>query len=197
MNKLPAVLSLTCLLVGAVWGYELTATEEPDKAATLANQFDDIMEKSNRYQDYKVVKIVWLENLKKQVTDSLAALHKQIRDNQQNIVDLKNQLQALQASLAASRDSLAKTSQERDSITFIKAQMPKSSYKRMMWGIVAALFLLLAFFIYRFKQSNRITVETLQTLKETKAEFEAFRKRAREREQLLKRELQDEINKRA
>ena len=50
-------------------------------------------------------------------------------------------------------------------------------------------------FISKFKQSNSITIQTKETLKEVEEEFENHRKTALEREQKVRRQLQDELNK--
>ena len=47
-------------------------TETPAvKSNTLDAQFTDVIEKSNRYQDYKVVKIFKLNKLRKNVNDTI------------------------------------------------------------------------------------------------------------------------------
>ncbi|HXH19280.1 MAG TPA: hypothetical protein VNJ07_09375 [Chitinophagales bacterium] len=177
------------------------AEEEAEKysldSGTLNDRFDYVIEKSNRYQEYKVVKMAWLNALKSYVMDSMKAVRKDFSDAQNTIAAQKNDIASLQAELKNTRDTLATLNTEKNSIDFINVQMPKSAYKSMMWTITGGLFALLLFFIYKFKNSNVITTETQKTLAETREEFEAFRKRAREREQVLKRELQDEINKRA
>jgi len=64
-----------------------------------------------------------------------------------------------------------------------------------MWGIIGVLAVLWLFFAYKFKSSNSITKEANTKLAETEQEFEEHRKRALEREQQVRRKLQDEINK--
>jgi hypothetical protein len=64
-----------------------------------------------------------------------------------------------------------------------------------MWGIIGVLTILWLIFTYRFRASNAITKEAKIKLAETEQEFEEHRKRALEREQQVRRKLQDEINK--
>ena len=49
-------------------------------------------------------------------------------------------------------------------------------------------------FVSRFRTSNRITKESKAKLAETELEFEGFRQRSLEREQQIRRKLQDELN---
>ncbi len=176
-------------------GQEIDENKLSLDSGNIGSQFDYVIEKSNRYQEYKVVKMAWLETLKSHVVDSIDAMKEDLSQNQVVISELKKEIGSLKATLKSSRDSLAQTTLEKDSITFINAQISKGTYKSMMWSLAGGLLLLLVFFIYKFNNSNSVTVETLLTLEETKEEYESFKKRAREREQVLKRELQDELNK--
>jgi hypothetical protein len=64
-----------------------------------------------------------------------------------------------------------------------------------MWSIIGALLALLIFFVYKFNNSNVVTKEAKLALSEMEEEFEEHRKVALEREQKVRRQLQDEINK--
>ncbi|MCB0431897.1 MAG: tRNA (guanine-N1)-methyltransferase, partial [Mangrovimonas sp.] len=64
-----------------------------------------------------------------------------------------------------------------------------------LWGIIGILLALLGFFIYKFKNSNTITKESKKALADIELEFEEHRKVALEREQKVRRQLQDELNK--
>jgi hypothetical protein len=64
-----------------------------------------------------------------------------------------------------------------------------------MWSIIGALLALLIFFVYKFNNSNVVTKEAKLALAEMEEEFEEHRKVALEREQKVRRQLQDEINK--
>ena len=74
-------------------------------------------------------------------------------------------------------------------------QMSKGGYNALMWTIIAALLVLLMFFIYKFKNSNATTKQAKKTLLETEEEYEEYRRNALEREQKVRRQLQDELNK--
>jgi hypothetical protein len=49
-------------------------------------------------------------------------------------------------------------------------------------------------FVGKFKRSNIVTVQAQNAYSAMQEEFETFKKRAREKEQMLKRELQNELN---
>ena len=174
----------------------LDANKKSLDSGTIKSQFEYVIEESNRYQEYKVVKMAWLDVLKAHVSDSLKGIRKELAETQNTVSRQKENIAALNTELTNVRDTLAAVNSEKNSIDFINVQMKKSAYKSLMWAIIGMLASLLVFFIFKFNRSNIITVETKKALSEVQAEFEASKKRAREREQVLKRELQDELNKR-
>ena len=64
-----------------------------------------------------------------------------------------------------------------------------------MWAIIGLLVLVVLFLFYRFKNSNAVTRDANQKLVETEAEFDDHRQKNLEQQQILRRKLQDEINK--
>ena len=80
-------------------------------------------------------------------------------------------------------------------MSLFSLQMIKISYNMLIWYIIGALLDLLIFFVYKFNNSNVVTKEAKLALAEMEEEFEEHRKVALEREQKVRRQLQDEINK--
>ncbi|MBQ4804829.1 tRNA (guanine-N1)-methyltransferase [Aquimarina sp. MMG015] len=172
----------------------LTA-EQALKNENIKTQFDVVIKKSGKYQEYKVVKRVWLDKLKGNTIDSLKTLEDKLNSSNQKITEQLTSISNLEASLAKTNENLTTVTEEKDSMTFLGIPFTKGSYKTMMWTIVGALVALLAFFVFKFKNSNSVTVQAKKALAETEAEFEDHRRRALEREQKVMRKLQDEINK--
>lgn len=180
-------------------------TETPAVAAdkpsldkgTISNQFDYVIDESNRYQEYKVVKMDWLSKLKSHVSDSLKAVHKELEATQQTIATQKKEIDGLNGQLKNTNDNLSSVNNEKNSIEFLGAQTNKATYKTIMWTIVAGLLVLLGFFIYKFNSSNVLTTEAKKAFQDLQVEFDNHKKSAREREQKLARQLQDELNKRS
>lgn len=165
------------------------------KEYPMGKQFDYVYKKSGRYQEYRVIKIDWYNILKKNAIDTLNTLEGKLATNLEQINKQQTTINELEASLAQTNQNLTKVSEEKDSLNFLGIAMTKSGYKSMMWGIAGVLLALLGFFVYKFKNSNTVTVQARKALAETEAEFEDHRRRALEREQKINRRLQDEINK--
>jgi len=164
-------------------------------SGTIDNQFEFLIRKSNNYQEYKVVKKNWLYTLKAHTIDSLKAVHKQLADTKQIVNNQSNEIGVLKTNLADTKNTLASTNEEKDSMSLFGIQMSKAGYNVLMWSIIGGLLAFLLFFIYKFNNSNAITRNAKKTLSETEEEFEEHRKRALEREQKVMRRLQDELNK--
>ncbi len=167
----------------------------PLKNGSIKTQFEHVMNKSNRYKNNKVVKEHWLQTLKSNTLDSLKTLATTIKSSNQQIEKQQNTIKKLEESLSKINTNLETVTQEKDNMVFLGMAFSKQSYKTMMWAIVGVLVLLLGFFIFKFKNSNSITVQSKKALADIEAEFEDHRRRALEREQKVMRKLQDEINK--
>ncbi len=165
------------------------------KKGEIEKQFDIVVKKSGNYQEYKVVKRVWLDQFRTNLSDTLKTLESRLNTNHLKINELKTTISGLEESLAKTNQDLASVTKEKDSISFLGAALTKASYNTIIWGIIGVLLALLGFFIFKFKNSNAVTLQAQKALSETETEFEDHRRRALEREQKVMRKLQDEINK--
>ena len=189
---------ISCLFFMAA-NAQQKSSDDDDKLSltegTVDNQFEYVIQRSNNYQDYKVVKKTWLYALKAHTMDSLKAIQKDLVDTQSIVGNQNTEIDSLKTNLSETKLTLAETNEEKDNMALFGLQMSKSNYNVLMWSIIGVLFALLLLFIYKFKNSNSVTREAKKSLVETEEEFEEHRRTALEREQKVRRQLQDEINK--
>jgi hypothetical protein len=195
----------TLLLLTSLFTVTIHAQTKTEKAAlslndgTIDNQFEYVIQKSYTYRGngkiYKNVERHWLYALKAHTLDSLKALKKDLSDTQANVDTQANEISGLKTNLADTQNNLNKTNKEKNSMALFGLQMSKTIYNLLMWSIIAALFVLLLLFIYKYRNSNSVTRLTKNTLLDIEEEFEEHRRNALEREQLVRRQLQDELNK--
>ena len=169
-------------------------------SGSIDNQFEYVIQKSNRYRDergrvYKVVRRDWLYSLKGHTIDSIKAIQTQLDQTKNTVSTQQKEIDELKTNLNTTQSTLKDTNKEKDSMALFGLQMSKLGYNALMWSIVAALLALLLIFIFKFKNSNSVTKAAKRSLEETELEFEDHRKIALEREQKVRRQLQDEINK--
>jgi hypothetical protein len=185
--------------------YAQTETsDEDDKLSldnsTINNQFEYVLQKSGDFRGtngsmYEAVKRSMLTTLQAHTNDSLNTLRKELKDTQ-SIVDAQTkEITDLKANLSTTQATLDKTTDEKNNMALFGLQMSKTNYNVLMWSIVGILLALLLLFIYKFKNSHLITKEAKIALEEIEEEFDEHRKVALEREQKVRRQLQDELNK--
>ncbi len=195
---------LLLLFVTTIVVSQNNTTKEKEGSLTsgsIESQFDYLYKKSPKWTDpntgqrYKTVKVNNLFKFKNNVIDSLKLGRKNLFETQKIVTTQKSEIGALKLELGTTNESLTSVTKEKDSIRFLGIPLSKSGYNTILWSIIAGLAALLAFFIIRFKRSNTITVTANNGKDEIEAEYEDYRQKAIEREQKLRRELQDELNK--
>lgn len=162
---------------------------------TLDSQFEFLMEESTNYQDMKVIKTDWLNKLRSHVQDSLNNLQKKLQGSQDLITNQDTEISQLKADLTQTQNSLQQTRNEKDNMYVFGLELSKDTYSAIMWIIIFALLVLLSIFVYKYKNSHVYTKQAEQSLAEVQDEYENYRRTALEREQKVRRQLVDEINK--
>lgn len=181
-------------------------TEESDESdelslnsGTIDNQFEYIFVKSGNFkgtngQRYEAVKQDWLFKLKANVLDSLKTTYQDLDKLEARVSSQEKEIEDLKLNLSNTKSELDNTISEKDSMQLFGMQMSKPNYSLILWSIVGILSALLLFFIYKYRNSNAITKQAKLSLVETEEEFEEHRRNALEREQKVRRQLQDMIN---
>ncbi len=164
-------------------------------SGTIEGRFDFVMDKSSNYQDSKVVKVLWLEKLKIHTLDSIQIANRKLKEAQLKLAAQSKELKTTQRELILTKADLNDKILAIDSFPFLGMQMAKQTFMSIIFSIILLLVLLVAFYSYRFKNSNTITEEAKKNLSELELEFEEYKVRALEREQRAMRLLQDELNK--
>lgn len=198
-NSIPKKMSNKIYIVAAIVFasvFQMNAQTDSLKTETpIQDEFSALIQESNNYQGYKVVDYDKLIELRNTTRNYITELKEEIIV-QKNTVDQQNsEIQKLKSELQSTQEDLKKVSEEKDALMFLGMPFSKGGYKAMMWGIVAALVVILLILFFRFKSSHAATKDAKQKLNETEKEFDAYRTKALEKEQRLGRMLQDEKNK--
>jgi len=190
---------VTFISLGNVFGQSTTQREPPKgslTSGTIDSQFIYLYAISRTQDGIELVRQANLERIRKNVADTIRALTREIADLKAKDGSQQAAVDAMTDSLSQARSDLQAAQQEKDSFSFLGISLQKSTYSLMMWGLVLLLAVALAFYIYRYNESHVVTTDTRKAIDELQAEFDQHRKKAMEKEQKLKRQLQDEINKR-
>ncbi len=169
-------------------------------SGSIDNQFEFILKKSGNFkgtngQAYEAVKRSMFLTLKAHTRDTISTIKTKLTDTKNKVSEQQKEIDDLKTNLTTTQNTLTATNSEKDNMALFGLQMSKTNYNVLMWAIIAGLLALLILFIYKFKSSNDITRNAKHALSEIEEEFDEHRKTALEREQKVRRQLQDEINK--
>lgn len=170
-------------------------TEVIKEDNSIEGQFDKIVRISTAYQTYKVIDKDKFQSLKMNVLDSLNKSKKQITEKENLLSTERENIKNLNASLNKTKLDLDAALQNENSVSFFGAQLNKNTYNLIVWFIIILLAAGLGFFAFKFSKSNILTTEAQKNLIDVEQDLDDYRKKAIEREQKLRRQLQDEINK--
>ncbi len=155
----------------------------------------DAFDKSNSYQEYKVVKKTQLTTLRRNILDSVSTLQKRIALMESELARERIAVDSLGQNLKTTQQNLIKAKEKEDGIAIFGILTSKATYNSIMWGIIVILLLISGFLFYRFLNSHKITNAAQLSMAEMEIELEDYRRNSLEREQKLRRKLQDEVNK--
>lgn len=196
------VLRLLCTAM-ALLTFTLQYAQETDDLSldrgNIDSQFEYIVKKSGNFKGvnggrYEAVRTLWLDKLRKNVSDTLNASYKNAAQLQTTISEHETTIASLNKKLGETTNNLTSVTEEKDSMSFLGILVSKITYNTILWSIIAGLLALMLFFMYKFRRSNVLTQDAKGALSEVEVEYEDHRRRALEREQKISRQLQDEIN---
>ncbi|MCH3882788.1 MULTISPECIES: hypothetical protein [Tenacibaculum] len=184
---------LSALLTLNIFAQQPNQVQEFPK--TIEGQFQKLYKQSNNYQVYKVMRKDNFLKLQKNVLDSISAIEKEASNKQQTINSQQKTIATLESTISKTNKELTTSLSKEDNISLFGLQLSKITYNTILWGIIAGLLAGLLFFIFRYNNSNSLTNEARKSLSDVEEELEKYRKKSIEKEQKLRRQLQDEINK--
>jgi len=202
MNPIKHTSLVILFLISTLTSFSQAKPEEELSlnSGTIENQFEYVLRKSGNFkgtngQAYEAVKRSMLFTLRANTIDSLKTLKTKLENSKNTTETQLKEINDLKTSLSSTKSTLEATNSEKDSMSLLGMQMSKTNYNVLMWTVIAALLALFILFVYKFKSSNAVTRDAKKALEEIEEEFDEHRRTALEREQKVRRQLQDEINK--
>jgi LPXTG-motif cell wall-anchored protein len=190
MNIKILIATLLCICVTTV---DAQNQEQTDN--TIEGQFVKVIDKSNNYQEFKVIKKTKLVVLRRNILDSISKLEKSIETMDVTIASQESTINSLESNLSTTKNDLTISQGKEDGIELFGMITQKGNYNMILFSIIGLLLLGLFFFIFKFRNSNSVTKATNHKFYVMEREFETYRQKKLEDEQILRRKLQDEINK--
>ena len=185
--------ALILLILLAITSMTYGQTEDGGKQ-TIGEQFQEMLESSESYTEYKVIKRTKLNDFSRAIQDSLATSRTQISSLNAEVSDLKSQISPLTTRISDLEEQLEKSEKLRESLLFLGIQMNKATYHLFVWVIIAALAVFGVFAYTSFMRSNKVTSKTKKEMKALELEYDEHRKKSHEKQIKMGRELQTERN---
>lgn len=192
----------TLILLVSFASNSLIAQEQTETIndGSINDKFEFVLRKSGNFKgvngaSYEAVRRSLFLSLQAHTNDSINTLKETLANTNTVVANQEKEINDLKSNLSQTQGTLDATNKEKDSMSLMGMQMSKTSYNILLWSIIGGLFVLLLVFIFKFKNSNAVTRTAKKSLADLEMEFEEHRRVALEREQKVRRQLQDEINK--
>ncbi len=167
------------------------------EAASIDDQFEEMMNTSNNYQDYKVVKRFKISNLRSATLKEINQLSKQIDELKEENEKHTQEINQLEKQLRKTDENLEKAEKSKDEFSWLGMQVQKATYQNVVYGIVVFLVLILVILFFTYQKNKNETAQAKKDLEQNQLEFDEYRKKSLETQQKLGRQLQDERMKNA
>lgn len=187
-----AIVSLNTLYATPVKTIE-TVQEQPVTKVSVKGQLNSILQKSVDYNDVKLVKKTLLEQLEADFQAFFTKSEHELELVKNALAQKEKELLALQAEHTKVKTELNQAQNNGGEVDFFGIPLAKNLYHSIMWTLVLTSLIAVVFLVRKFKKANEITKNSKGVLKDLEDEFETFKRNAIEREQKLRRQLQDEI----
>lgn len=202
--KYLTLLCLSCVFFAIDPGKGHTQTNPPQTSSrsgslhsgTIDSQFIYLNRISRNHEGFKLIRPANLATVRQNVADSLTAQRNRIYETEEQLAVLMQELNGQRDSLRQEREAVQRLTKEIDYITFLGMDLKKSTYHLIVWTVILLLAVILFVSLIRFQRGNAVSKQAREALDELQAQLDQHRKKSLEKEQKLKRQLQDEINKR-
>lgn len=170
------------------------STEALQGPYSLKDRYIIMKDKSQTYQNYKVIKESVLDGVWKIVTDSLRAKDVAVRNANQQIKQLHSEVAKAQEAVKQKEASVSEIAYDSSHINVLGIDFGKGFFLAFVGILLAGLVGFLAFIMARMRYQDKSMREKTLTINMITNEYEEYKRKAMEKQTKLSRELQDERN---
>jgi len=184
------------LFISSAFGQKINLQEALTKSS-IDSQFYylNILSRSQD-ADFKIIRKTNLERVRQNTRDTLKTLRTEIQNLKQSSSSSVSANQQLTDSVQNLQTRLDAEKLKTDSISFLGIDFSKSGYHSFVWLLIIVLAIAFLATFFAFRKAKVDTVSSKKTAEEFQEELQIHKKKALEKEQLLKRQLLDEQLKR-
>lgn len=182
--------------LGAMAQTQAAAALEKD-AKTLRERYAVMKDKSETFNEYKVIKEYILDGMWKLTTDSIQKVHNDLEEARAEIAQLQTSLDAAVAAVQKKEDSMAEVEHAATHISVLGMDFSKSFFLGLVGFIFLGMLLAVGIVTGRLKMIYQSLKEKMEMENMISKEFENYKRKALDKQMKLSRELQNERNKMA
>lgn len=162
---------------------------------SLKGAFEQLKEDSYDFENNEVIKKPLLEQFWRQVNDTLAARKQEYQEAQGKISELNNTIAGMEAAMAQKDKAMEENQFLVEHIHVLGIPLPKNVYVYANFIIILALGGVIGYGYGKYKQNEKIAQTKTTEYQKAVDDLENYKKKAKDKEMKLRRELQTEINK--
>lgn len=163
---------------------------------SLNGQYQFMLSRTRTSPDgYKMVAKYRLDQLWKNVSDTLRKERAEKRSLQQKLTDQGKTVNYLKTEISGKDASLNESNDKLNEIKLLGISFDKGTYSIIVWSIIGVLVIALIIIVARSGKNISEAKHRSQLYNEISEEYQAYKSKAVEKERRLARELQDERNK--
>ena len=161
----------------------------------LSKQFEQVYRRSSSYKDFKVIRKTTFQDLKENTLNSIKSIDEKLKIESLKNTRLEQEINNITKTHLELDLKLSNAILEKNTISFIGLKLKKNTFKIIIWSIFFMLIILICYLAYKLKDGVKITSQAKKELTRVEEEFNSYKKKSLVRDQKLRRQLQDEINK--
>ena len=161
----------------------------------LSKQFEQVYRRSSSYKDFKVIRKTTFQDLKENTLNSIKSIDEKLKIESLKNTRLEQEINNITKTHLELDLKLSNAIQEKNTISFVGLKLKKNTFKIIIWSIFFMLIILICYLAYKLKDCVKITSQAKKELIRVEEEFNSYKKKSLVRDQKLRRQLQDEINK--
>lgn len=168
----------------------LVLAQDQTQALSLSNQLTDIINRSESYEHYKVIKTNDLTKFRSTMLDSVNAYQGRIQNLETDLAALRADFTTLKEQFDQTQLQLEESEAQNASIPFLWTTMDKSVYNIIVWSLVALLAVAIGILYFRIKHVCAVVKRVKSAYSKIMDEYRTQRHQSVEKQMKLKRELQ-------
>jgi len=164
---------------------------------TLSERYAVMKDKSETFNEYKVIKEYILDGMWKLTNDSIKKVHGELAAAKKEIEELQLNLELAANTVKQKEDSMAEIEYASTHITVLGVDFTKNFFIGFVGLVLLGMLLLIGLVTGRLKMIYHSLKEKMDAENMISKEYENYKRKALEKQMKLSRELQNERNKMA